>query len=81
MTNLNEFANWQAEKPARRNVKIEIEPNFHEGTPKVSCWVFDYDLMEGALVKSVAEIDLEKTKRDNELEKLAELKAKYEKVA
>lgn len=78
MTNLNQFAEWQAEKPKRRSVKIELEPNHHEDGSNFRCWVFDYDLMEGASVKSVAEIDLEKTKRDNELAQLAELKAKYE---
>jgi|LGOV01.1.fsa_nt_gb hypothetical protein len=78
MTNLNDFAEWQAEKPESRSIKIELNPNRYGATDRHSFWVYDHDLQEGQIVSCVAEIDLEGKKQRSEMEKLAELKAKYE---
>ena len=73
---LNQFFKWQQEQPKRRTVDIKIQPE--RFGPICSVWVYDYDLCEGQRVASVVDIDLDGELRRKELEKLAELKAKYE---
>jgi hypothetical protein len=60
MIDLNQFRDWQQEAPERRSVSIELtkyKDNKH------AVWVYDYELMTGQHVQSVAEIDLEGEKR------------------
>ena len=78
MTNLNEFAAWQAEQPKSRSIDIKINPTRHGEEEPLKVWAYDYDLREGQQVTTAAEIDLEGKKREADLRQLAELKAKYE---
>jgi hypothetical protein len=78
MTNLNDFAEWQAEQPKTRSVDIKINPTRHGEEEPLKVWAYDYDLREGQQVTTAAEIDLEGKKREADLRQLAELKAKYE---
>jgi hypothetical protein len=57
---LNQFRDWYNEDPGRRSVKIEF---CRSKDIKHGIWVYDYELMEGQHVQSVAEIDLEGERR------------------
>ena len=72
MADLNEFTKWQAEKPDSRHVKIDIEKD------RFNAWVYDYEILTGQHVQSVAEINLEAAKEEQERGTYERLKKKFE---
>lgn len=70
---LNQFYEWQQEKPETRS--INIEANKFKG---LTIWAYDYSLMVGQLVTSAEEIDLEAAKEAKERAQFEALKAKFE---
>ena len=71
MTDLNQFAEWQAEDP-HRSVEIKIAG---EAT---KVWVWDSSIMKGQFVKSVSEINLAAKKEQDERAEFERLRAKFE---
>ena len=72
MTDLNQFAEWQAEN---KNRSVEIKINARE----TQIWVYDNDLEAGQFVKSVGEIDLAARKEQKERAEFERLKERFEK--
>lgn len=70
--NLDEFIEWQKEKPQTRSVEIKINSR------GIEAWVFDRDIVTGQFVKSVSEIDIYAAKERRDREQYEALKKKYE---
>ena len=70
---LNQFLEWQEEKPKSRAITIKAG----HGDP-LMVWVYDRDLRTGQFVKSVDEIDLEAEKAKEEKAEYERLKKKFE---
>lgn len=68
------FVKWQMEKPKSRYFEIKVGKL---GDYKGRVWVFDTEILEGQFVEKVEDIDLDKNKREKELEMLKSLEAKY----
>ena len=70
---LNQFLEWQEEKPKSRAITIKAG----HGEP-LMVWVYDRSLRTGQFVKSVDEIDLEAEKDKKEKAEYERLKKKFE---
>lgn len=70
MIDFKKLQEW--ENAGDRCIEIKID----RGVGRV--WIFDYDLLEGQVIKSVDEIDIEGAVRERELAELKKLSEKYE---
>jgi len=76
MDRIEEAKEWAAQ--GRRSIEVKIDNMDGSKEPEVKIWVYDYDLMVGQYVTSVAEIDLAKAKEQQERSEYQRLKAKFE---
>jgi len=68
------FIEWQNEKPQRRYVTIEANPQ----TQPYAIWVYDSVLRVGQFVTRVEEINLEKELERKEREEYERLRKRFE---
>lgn len=77
---MNEYIAWVKEKPKTRTLKIEIEAGDRYGDNpevKINIFAYDYELQCGQHVQSLAKVNLEAKKEQQERDEYEKLKNKY----